>query len=156
MPTSVTATDPLIIRRARAADVPSIIALLIDDAIGVAEAGPDDPIYLAAFAAIEADPTQLLWVGELDGQVVATLQLTLLQYLMHRGRKIALVEAVRVARPLRGQKIGERLMKAAIAEARGRGCARVQLTTNKQRLAAHRFYERLGFVASHQGMKLPL
>ena len=150
-------TDALIIRKARAADVPALIPLLIEDAIRVLdEAPPDDPIYADAFAKIDADPNQLLLVGELDGALVATLQLTFLQYLMHRGRPIGLVEAVRVSRPLRNRKIGERLMEAAIDEAKRRGCARVQLTTNKKRFDAHRFYERLGFEASHQGMKLLL
>lgn len=151
------AIDGLLIRKAQAGDVPLLVPLLIEDAIrAVDEGAPDDPIYAKAFAAIDADPNQLLLVGELNAQVVATLQLTFLQYLMHRGRPIALVEAVRVASQLRGQGIGARMMKAAIDEAKRRGCARVQLTSNKQRLAAHRFYERLGFIASHEGMKLQL
>ena len=149
------ATD--VIRRARATDVPGLVALLRVDAIGAIDAeAPDDPVYLRAFEAIDADPNQLLLVGERAGQLIATLQLTFLQYLMHRGRKLALVEAVRVASHLRSQGIGGELMKAAIEEAKRRGCARVQLTSNKQRLAAHRFYERLGFIASHEGMKLQL
>lgn len=145
------------IRRARAADVPALVPLLIEDAIRVLdESTPEDPIYAAAFARIDADPAQLLLVAEKDGRIVATLQLTFLQYLMHRGRQICLVEAVRVARAERNQKLGERLMRFAIDEAKRRGCARVQLTTNKQRKDAHRFYERLGFVPSHEGMKLVL
>ena len=147
----------LIIRRAIAADVLQLIPLLIEDAIRVLdEAAPGDPLYAQAFARIDADPNQLLLVGVLGGEVVATLQLTFLQYLMHRGRPVCLVEAVRVARRLRSQGIGAKLMHAAIDAAKDRGCARVQLTTHKQRLDAHRFYERLGFIASHEGMKLPL
>ena len=151
------ATEALLIRKAKAADVPRLVALLIADAIrDLDEAAPDDPIYHAAFAAIEADPKQLLLVGERAGLVVATLQLTFIPYLMHRGRPTALVEAVRVAGELRGQGLGAQLMRAAVDEAKRRGCARVQLTTNKKRLDAHRFYERLGFIASHEGMKLQL
>lgn len=145
------------IRRARAADVPALVPLLIADAIrDLDEAPADSPIYADAFARIDADPQQLLLVGERDGRIVATLQLTFLQYLMHKGRQIALVEAVRVARSERNAGLGAQLMRYAIDEARRRGCARVQLTTNKQRKDAHRFYERLGFVASHEGMKLLL
>lgn len=151
------AIDGFVVRPARADDVPALIPLLVEDAIRVLdESTADDPIYAAAFARIAADPNQLLVVGTLDGRVVATLQLTFLQYLMHRGRQICLVEAVRVARAERNQGLGERLMWWAIDEAKRRDCARVQLTTNKQRKDAHRFYERLGFVASHEGMKLPL
>ena len=147
----------LVIRRARAEDVPQLISLLIQDAIRVLdEAPPDDPIYRKAFAAIDADPNQLLLVGSSGEEVVATAQLTFLQYLMHRARPTCLIEAVRVSSRRRNQGLGARLMKAAIDEAKSRGCARVQLTTNKQRLDAHRFYERLGFVASHEGMKLQL
>ncbi len=144
------------IRKARLTDVPSILLLLAEDAIGTNESTPDDPNYARAFEAIDADPNQLLWVGEKDGQVIATLQLTFIQYLMHRGRPTALVEAVRVSNAHRNQAYGAQLMKAAIDEAKRRGCSRVQLTTNKKRLAAHRFYERLGFLASHEGMKLQL
>jgi GNAT superfamily N-acetyltransferase len=150
-------TEGLLIRRAALADVPRLVDLLIEGASrALDEALADDPVYARAFAAIDADPNQLLLVGEQDGEVVATLQVTFLQYLLHRGRKVALVEAVRVAAPLRGLGIGAQLLGAAIDEAKGRGCARVQLTTNKQRLDAHRFYARLGFVASHEGMKLQL
>ncbi len=150
-------TDGFVVRPARADDVPALIPLLIEDAMRVVDEWPPEHHgYAAAFARIAADPNQLLVVGALDGRVVATLQLTFLQYLMHKGRQICLVEAVRVAKPERRRGFGDRLMGWAIAEAKRRNCARVQLTTNKQRKDAHRFYERLGFVASHEGMKLAL
>ena len=149
--------ETVILRKARSADVPALVSLLIEDAIRMLdEAAPDDPLYQRAFEAVETDPNQWLRVAERDEEVVGTLQVTFLQYLVHRGRPVALIEAVRVKASLRGKGIGARLVKAAIDEAKRRGCARVQLTTNKQRIDAHRFYERLGFVASHEGMKLPL
>jgi GNAT superfamily N-acetyltransferase len=151
------ATEPLIIRRAKADDVPQVVALLLEDASRVLdEAAPGDLLYQRAFAAIDSDPNQLLLVGSIGAVTIATLQLTFIPYLMHRGRPTCLIEAVRVSRSLRSLGIGAKLIHAAIAAAKDRGCARVQLTTHKQRLDAHRFYERLGFTASHEGMKLPL
>lgn len=117
--------------------------------------GPPLPrAYLDAFEAMDRDPDNTLLVAEQDGRVVGTFQLTIIQHLMYRGGRIAQIEAVRVDAPLRGQGIGESMMRWAIEEARKRGCVRVQLTSNKQRLAAHRFYARLGFAASHEGFKL--
>lgn len=124
-------TDGLIIRRAKTGDVPAVVSLLIEDSISLGqekEAAPTDPLYQHAFAAIDADPKQLLLVGELDGKVIATLQLTFLQYLMHRGRPIALVEAVRVGSPHRSKSIGAQLMKRAIDEAKERGWASPRAT----------------------------
>ncbi len=152
-------TDRLLIRRATLADLPAIVKLLQDDSLGATRelfADPLPPEYGRAFAIIDADPNQALLVGELDGAVVATCQLTCIQYLNFRGRLVAQVEAVRVAREWRGRKLGEALMRDAFARARVRGCHRIQLTTNKIRTDARRFYERLGFTASHEGMKKPL
>jgi ribosomal protein S18 acetylase RimI-like enzyme len=117
----------------------------------------EDPLpraYVDAFAAVEADPNQVLLVGEIDGRIVASLQLTFIPGIAHQGAWRAQVEAVRVASDRRGQKIGEAMMRHAIALARDRGCDRVQLTTHKAREHAQRFYRQLGFVASHEGMKL--
>jgi GNAT superfamily N-acetyltransferase len=145
------------IRPAVAADVPTIVSLLADDALGAArEANPADPRYAAAFAEIARDPRQLLVVGVLDGAVVATLQLTFIPGLSRQGAVRALIEAVRVKGDLRGRALGRQLITWAIDEARARGCAVVQLTTDKSRVDAHRFYEALGFEASHVGMKLML
>lgn len=143
----------MIFRIATRADVPAIVALLADDRLGKGRetAGPD--AYLAAFDAISANPMHQLIVGELGGQVMACAQLTLLHGLSRGGARRALVEAVRVAAPLRGQGYGAALMADCEARARAAGAAVLQLTTDRSRLDAHRFYERLGFEASHLGMK---
>ena len=148
-----------IFRRAREADLPELVRMLSIDAIrerAEVVGATLDPAYLAAFRELDADPNQTLLVAELEGRVVGTLQLTFIRHLMYQGGLIAQIEAVRIDAPLRGRGLGEQMMKHAIDEARRRGAARVQLTTNKQRKDAHRFYERLGFVASHEGMKLYL
>jgi GNAT superfamily N-acetyltransferase len=110
----------------------------------------------AAFRDIERDPHNELWVGEHQGEVVAMLQLTLIPGLSRGGMKRALVEAVRVRGDLRSRGIGEALMTHVEQRAKAAGCGLVQLTTDRQRAAAHRFYERLGYVASHVGMKKKL
>jgi GNAT superfamily N-acetyltransferase len=141
------------IRKARREDVPAIVALYADDSLGAGRETPDAlDRYYAVFDRLDGE----LVVGELDGAVVATLQLTLIQQLSAQGGKVAQIESVRVARALRSQGFGARLIEDAIARARAAGCARVQLTSNQSRRDAHRFYERLGFVASHTGFKLAL
>ncbi|RKH40225.1 GNAT family N-acetyltransferase [Corallococcus sp. AB049A] len=146
-------------RNARHADLPTIIQLLANDAIAQSRTGYAEevtPAVDAAFNEITADANNEIVVGELDGQVIATLQLTYIPGLGRGGIRRALVEEVRVRSDLRGQRIGEALMNEAMARARARGCALMQLTTDKRRHEAQRFYARLGFVASHEGMKLPL
>ena len=143
-------------RRATAADVPAIVALLADDVLGAQREQPGDPAYLAAFEAIAADPHQWLVVAQRDGAVVGTLQLTVIPGLSHRGMSRALVEAVRVAASERGSGLGTSLLEWAVERARELGCGLVQLTSNASRTDAHRFYERLGFEASHTGFKLAL
>ena len=145
------------LRRARRDDLPAILGLLADDQLGAArESAEDLGPYQAAFDAIDADPAHLLVVGELRGGVVATFQLSYLPGLSRKGSWRSQIEAVRVSRELRGQGVGALMIQWAIDQARERGCTLVQLTTDKSRIAAHRFYERLGFVASHEGMKLTL
>lgn len=148
---------PVHFRLAGEVDLEAILALLADDDIARARtdfvAGTHDRVR-AAFAAIGCDPNHELWVGERAEEVVATLQLSFLPGLSRGGQWRALVEAVRVHRALRGQGIGEQLMRRAMDRARERGCGLIQLTSDRRRTAAHRFYERLGFVASHVGMKL--
>jgi GNAT superfamily N-acetyltransferase len=112
--------------------------------------------YEVAFRAIDADPAHILLVAESAGQVVGTMQLSFLPGLARRGALRAQIEAVRVAESTRGTGLGTAMLQWAIDEARRRGCALVQLTSDKSRTSAHRFYERLGFVASHEGMKLKL
>lgn len=144
------------IRRAEAADVPAIVAMIADDPLGANRERPGDPRYLAAFDEIAADPNQYLAVLDVDGAVAGTLQLTFTPGLSRLGMKRATIEAVRVHSGHRGSGFGQRLVEWAVAEARQRGCGLVQLTTDASRADAHRFYERLGFEASHIGMKLKL
>ncbi|MFI2564991.1 GNAT family N-acetyltransferase [Paenarthrobacter sp. NPDC018779] len=145
------------LRRAAKGDLPAILRLLADDQLGsIRENLGDLAPYEAAFDAIDADPAHLLVVGELAGEVVATFQLSYLPGLSRKGSWRSQIEAVRVSGELRGQGVGALMIKWAVDQARERGCTLVQLTTDKSRTAAHRFYERLGFVASHEGMKLTL
>lgn len=147
----------VVIRRATAADVPGIVSLLVDDEIGATREAPDDLTpYRAAFAAIDVDPNQVLVVAERDGLLLGTLQLTIIPGLTRRGAHRGLVEAVRVAAAARSTGLGTILMDWAVEESRTRGCSVVQLTSDKARIDAHRFYERLGFTASHEGFKLRL
>jgi GNAT superfamily N-acetyltransferase len=151
---------PTVLRRATADDVAVIVDLLAADQLGATRDGIRDAAdlaaYLAAFRAIDADPAHLLVVAESDGQVAATMQLSFLPGLARRGALRAQIEAVHVAEGSRGSGLGAAMMEWAIGEARRRGCALVQLTSDKTRAGAHRFYQRLGFVASHEGMKLAL
>jgi GNAT superfamily N-acetyltransferase len=147
------------LRRAVPADLPEVVAMLAADQLGVTREAADDlEPYRAAFDAIAADPAHLLVVA-VDGdgdRVIGTMQLTFIPGLARRGAWRAQIEAVRVHQDVRGGGVGGQMIGWAIEEARRRGCALVQLTTDKRRTDAHRFYERLGFVASHEGMKLAL
>ena len=148
-------TEP-VFRRAVAADIEAIVALLADDRLGAAREKPGDPAYAAAFAAVEADPNQLLAVVERDGRVVGCLQISFIPGLSHRGAWRGQIESVRIVASERGGGLGRRVFGWAIEECRARGCRMIQLTTDKSRTDARRFYESLGFVASHEGMKLAL
>ena len=155
-----TSTGPAILRRATPADVTAIIELIAADQLGTTRDGVRDDedlaAYRTAFRAIDADPAHLLLVAESAGEIVGTMQLSFLPGLARRGALRAQLEAVRVADSWRGSGLGGAMMRWAIDEARRRGCALVQLTSDKSRTDAHRFYSRLGFVASHVGMKLAL
>jgi GNAT superfamily N-acetyltransferase len=144
-----------VVRRAVADDLPAIVELMAADQVAEGREGGDLAPYRAAFELIDADPAQLLVVVA-DAQEVAvgTLQLTVIPGLARRGALRAQIEAVRVHTTLRGRGIGGALMTWAIEEARRRDCGLVQLTSDKRRRDAHRFYTRLGFVASHDGFKL--
>lgn len=146
------------VRRAGEQDLPAIVALLADDPLGSTheEQGEDLEPYRRAFRAVDEDPGQLLVVAVSSGEVVGTLQLTFIPGLSRRGALRAQIEAVRVREDWRGHGLGAALFEWAVEHARRRGCALVQLTTDKSRGDAHRFYERLGFVASHEGLKLQL
>jgi ribosomal protein S18 acetylase RimI-like enzyme len=149
-------------RDARRADVPQIVALLADDALGASrEAGPGrdgdlGDAYWSAFEQVEASPNNRIIVAEAAGQVVGTLQLTLIPGLSRQGMTRAQIEAVRIAGSQRGQGLGHTMINWAIAQAREAGCGLVQLTSDKQRPGAIRFYESLGFTTTHEGLKLPL
>ncbi|UIJ63782.1 GNAT family N-acetyltransferase [Amycolatopsis acidiphila] len=145
------------IRRATGADVEPIVAMLADDQLGRQRESAADPApYRRAFEAIDGDPNQFLAVAEDAGEVIGTLQLTFIPGLSRKGATRALVEAVRVRSDRRGDGLGAVLMKWAVEEARRRGCALVQLTSDASRTGAHRFYLRLGFEQSHFGFKLTL
>ncbi|MEE6262928.1 GNAT family N-acetyltransferase [Plantactinospora sonchi] len=150
----------LIFRTARRADVPAIVAMLLDDEVSAAR-DPDHPVseeidaaYWAGFEAVDADPRNELIVVERDGEPVGTMQLTFIPSLSRRGAERLQIEAVRVRADLRGIGIGRRMITWAVDQARERGCGLVQLTTDKRRTDAHRFYTSLGFEDSHEGMKL--
>jgi GNAT superfamily N-acetyltransferase len=150
--------DP-VFRRALRADLPDVVRLLADDPLGSmreAYAFPLPDSYYAAFDAIDADPNNELVVVVLDSRIIGVLQLTYIPSITYRGRWRALIEGVRVDPSLRSTGIGRRLFSWAIARAAGRGCHLVQLTSDKARPDAIRFYESLGFVASHEGLKLHL
>ncbi|WP_326560162.1 GNAT family N-acetyltransferase [Micromonospora sp. NBC_01796] len=146
-------------RAARRTDVPAIVALLADDELGATReivGEGTDAAYWAAFEAIDADPRNVLVVADEGGEVVGTLQLTFIPSLTRGGAERAEIEGVRVRADRRGDGLGQLLIGWAVEQARDRGCGLVQLTTDKQRTAAHRFYARLGFRASHEGLKLSL
>lgn len=145
-----------VLRSAAEADLAAIVDLLADDPLGRLREKPGDPAYAAAFAAIDADPNQLLAVADRNGEIVGTLQLTFIPGLSHAGATRAQLEAVRVREDERGNGLGGEMVRWAVAQARGRGARILQLTSNNSRERAHRFYERLGFECSHVGMKLDL
>ncbi|MGW8697041.1 N-acetyltransferase family protein [Streptomyces eurythermus] len=145
------------IRAATADDLPAIVAMLADDPLGAQRESPDDLTpYRTALARLAADPNQHLVVAVREGRVIGTLQLTIIPGLSHRGATRALIEAVRIHADERGSGLGSKLIEWAIYTSRQLGCRMVQLTSDKTRTDAHRFYERLGFTASHEGFKLRL
>jgi len=146
------------IRPARRGDVPAIVAMLADDALGRGRERMEDPLpppYLQAFERVERDPNIQLVVAEGEGgDVVGCLQLCILPGLSSQGASRGLIEDVRVATHCRSRGIGEQLVQWAVAEARNKGCKLVELLTHNTRVDAQRFYKRLGFQASHVGMTI--
>lgn len=143
-------------RAATPDDLPFIVGLIVEDAVvatsdSVAEARHAD--YQTALAAIDADPNQEMIVVEADGAPVGCFQLTYLPGLMRRGMWRGMIEVVHVADGVRNRGYGTQMMRWALERCRARGCGMVQLTSNKKRTDAHRFYERLGFLRSHEGFK---
>lgn len=154
-PLAVLGPGAVVLRRATAGDVRAVVGLIADDQLGATREDPGDlTAYLRAFAAIDADPSQLLVVLDDGGVVVGTMQLSFIPGLSRGGALRGQVEAVRVAASHRGRRLGEQMVRWAVDESARRGCALVQLTTDKSRADAHRFYERLGFTASHEGFKM--
>lgn len=146
-------------RLAVEADLPAILGLLSADPISASRAGQTAEVserVRQAFSALQVTDDHALWVAEANGEVVGTYQLSMLPGLARDGMWRALVESVHVRADQRGMGVGERMMRHAIEQARARGCGLLQLTSDKRRTDAHRFYQRLGFVASHEGMKLAL
>lgn len=152
--------DSIKIRSAAEGDLPEIVRMLADDPLGSHREMSIDPLpvsYYAAFEAIQQDSNNELVVAEAEnGCVIAVLQLTFTPYITHKGGWRATIEGVRVDRQFRGSALGRDLFAWAIRRAQDRGCHLVQLTTDKERPEALRFYQALGFTASHEGMKLKL
>lgn len=149
--------ESLNVRTATIDDLPMILHLIADDFLGRQRETITDPVsenYIKAFLEIEADPDNELFVAEFDGAIVGTFQLTYTPSLSFHGGKRSTVESVRVDEHLRGQGIGEKMMRFAIERAKEKGCVSMQLTSHNDRTAAHRFYERLGFKKTHAGMKM--
>jgi ribosomal protein S18 acetylase RimI-like enzyme len=146
-------------RRAERSDVPRIVRLLADDPLGAKRERYETPLpssYLDAFDAIDSDPNNEVVVACLAGEVVGVLQVTFIPGLTYQGGWRALIEGVRVDAKVRSSGLGKAMIEHAIQRSRERGCHLVQLTTDKSRPAAKRFYEALGFLATHEGMKLNL
>ncbi|MFF3316891.1 GNAT family N-acetyltransferase [Streptomyces sp. NPDC003035] len=145
------------IRPATAEDLPDIVAMLADDPLGAQRESPDDLTpYTAAFERLAQDPNQHLVVAARGSKVVGTLQLTVIPGLSRRGSTRSIIEGVRIHAEERGSGLGTQLIEWAVEESRRQDCQLVQLTSDATRTDAHRFYERLGFEASHLGFKLAL
>jgi GNAT superfamily N-acetyltransferase len=145
------------IRAAVADDIPAIVGMLADDPLGAQRESPDDLTpYLAALERLSSDPNQHLVVAVRVGRVVGTLQLTVIPGLSRKGATRSIIEGVRIHADERGSGLGTQLIEWAVAESRRQNCQLVQLTSDNTRTDAHRFYERLGFTASHVGFKLQL
>lgn len=144
-------------RKATRKDLPAIVEMLANDKLGMQREAFSNPLpasYVKAFEEIEKDPNQELIVGELNGEVISTLQMTYIPGLTYQGSIRVLVEAVRVRDELTGKGIGKQMMEYVVQRAKERDAYIIQLTSNKQRPDAIRFYARLGFEASHEGMKM--
>jgi GNAT superfamily N-acetyltransferase len=155
----MTQRQAVTLRDARRDEVPLIVAMLVDDALGSTRDQAVDPLpaaYYSAFDAIAASRDNRLLIAELDGEVVGTLHITFIPGLGGVGATKMLIAEVRVVGPRRGTGIGREIMAAVVALARARHCKSVELASHRTRTDAHRFYARLGFVASHVGMKLAL
>jgi GNAT superfamily N-acetyltransferase len=147
-------------RPATLADLPFMVGLIAADDVSAAQmdsgTDPNNTGYTAAMQAIAADPNQELYIVELAGNAIGTFQLTFLPGIMRQGMWRGLVESVHVTPSHRNHGYGKQMMRWAVERCRTHGCGMVQLTSNKQRLDAHRFYRTLGFEQSHEGFKIYL
>ncbi|MEO0402650.1 MAG: GNAT family N-acetyltransferase [Pseudomonadota bacterium] len=146
----------VVFRHAVAEDLPAILDLMSDDVLGAGREGADVDRYTTAFEQMRAESHNHLIVGERDGRIIATYQLTFISGLSLRAARRAQIETVRVASDQRGQRVGEAMIADAETRARAAGCAILQLTMNKSRTDTARFYQRLGFTPSHIGYKRDL
>ena len=146
-------------RKARIADLSRIVELLLEDELGASresKSAESDKNYTKAFHKIDSDPNQYLMVVENGDEIIGTCHFTIMPSLTFIGSTRMQIEAVRVAGRYRGQKIGSWMFDQAISYAKEHDVSIIQLTTNKKRPKAKHFYEKLGFEASHEGMKLYL
>ncbi len=148
----------MIFRKATQKDLPTIIKMIADDALGKTRENYQDPLpneYLEAFENINSDPNQeLIVVEHINSDILGTLQLSFIQYLTYQGGIRAQIEAVRIRKDQRGKGIGQKMFEWAIQRAQQKGAHLLQLTTDKKRPEAIKFYEKFGFKATHEGMKL--
>lgn len=147
------------IRKASRNDIQHIVRLLANDPLGKARESYHDPLpqeYYAAFTEIDGDKNNYLIVVEDDGKIIGTSQLTIITYITYRGGRRGQIEGVRIDETYRGQGIGKLMIEWSISKSRELGCHVVQLTMDKQRDETIQFYKKLGFVASHEGLKLHL
>lgn len=152
-------TVSLEFRLATLQDLDQIVAMLADDVLGSKRERYEQPLpasYLQAFQAIAEDPNNELVVACFENEVVGVQQITFTPYITHQGGWRATIEGVRTVSSVRGKGVGTQLINWAIERAKERGCHLIQLTTDKQRPDAMRFYERLGFQATHEGLKMKL
>ena len=149
-------TARLTFRPATPADVAEVVALLTDDPLGMTRESTELAPYLAAFDAMQAEGANHLILGTIGAEIVACYQITFISGLSLSAARRAQIEGVRVKSSHRGRKIGEALIRDAETRARAAGCTLLQFTTNRSRGDAHRFYDRLGFTASHIGYKKSL
>jgi GNAT superfamily N-acetyltransferase len=145
--------NDLTIRRAARSDIDAVLGLYAQDELSTSPRPADLAPVLEAFDAIASDPHASLYVATVGGEVVGTFQINVLRYLSHGGGRVAQIDLVAVARSTRAKGIGTKMMRFALAEARRLDCLRAQLTSQKRRTRAHRFYEKLGFERTHEGMK---
>jgi ribosomal protein S18 acetylase RimI-like enzyme len=151
--------NELLFRQAEAKDLDEMVKMLADDPLGKTRENYRHPLpkqYIKAFEAIQSDPNNELMVAALEGNIIGVLQITFTPYITHQGGWRATIEGVRTDESVRGKGIGTKMITWAIERAKTRNCHLVQLTTDKSRTDALRFYENLGFKATHEGLKLKL